>query len=258
MSLHAAALTSWETRGWFRLPGHLTTSEVAGLRRAVDELTVWADTGGPGLHHFEQTEHGPAIARSEYFADDHELLGDFVRGERLGSVLAELFGEAAVLFKEKVNYKLPGGGGFAPHQDATAYRFVDHHISVMVPLDEATVASGCLWFAASRPDGPIPADERGRVPEALAESMEWVPVEVVPGDIVVFDSYAPHLSETNTTGRPRRALYLTYNAVGRGDFRDRYYRDKLAEFDREGATFGDDRVRISISDDFLGQAVPRN
>jgi hypothetical protein len=257
MTVDPEVRASWEARGWARLPDHVPSVEVDGLCRAVDELNGWADAGGPGLHHFEQTEYGPAIARSEYFADEHEVLGGFVRGERLGSVLADLFGEAAVLFKEKVNYKHPGGGGFAPHQDATAYHFVDHHISVMVPLDEATVASGCLWFAAVRPDGPIPADGRGRVPEAVVETMEWVPVEVEPGDIV-FDSYAPHYSETNTTGRPRRALYLTYNAASRGDFRDRYYRDKLAEFDREGATFGDERVRISISDDFLGQAVPRN
>ena len=58
------------------------------------------------------------------------------------------------------------------------------------------------------------------------------------------------------TDRPRRALYLTYNAASAGDFRDIYYADKRAEFATAGGTFGDERVRLSISDDFLGRPVP--
>ena len=73
--------------------------------------------------------------------------------------------ERPVLFKEKINYKQPGGGGFAPHQDATAYRFVDHHISCMVPLDPATPASGCLYVAPGYAAGRLSTDERGRIAE---------------------------------------------------------------------------------------------
>ncbi len=50
-------------------------------------------------------------------------------------------------------------------------------------------------------------------------------------------------------------MYLTYTAVSEGDFRDRYYADKDAEFAAADGTFGGDRVRLSISDDFLGRPV---
>ena len=33
---------------------------------------------------------------------------------------SDLFAEQAIIYKEKVNYKLPGGAGFAPHQDVAA------------------------------------------------------------------------------------------------------------------------------------------
>ena len=36
--------------------------------------------------------------------------------------------------------------------------------------------------------------------------------------MLLFDSYAPHRSETNRTEHARRALYLTYNARSAGDF----------------------------------------
>ncbi len=93
-------------------------------------------------------------------------------------------------------YKHPGGGGFAPHQDAVAYRFVDHHISVMVPLDSATEESGCLFVASGYENGKLPTDDR-----------------------------------------------------------ERYYANKRQVFADSGGDFNGERVRISISDDFLGRPV---
>ncbi len=258
MELTDEERANWDANGWLVLEQVLDPDVIDNLRRWVDELVEWSRSGGPGLHHHEQTDAGPAIARSERFADDHPQLNEFVRGGVVAEVLEALFGEPPILFKEKVNYKLPGGGGFAPHQDATAYRFVDHHISVMAPIDAATEASGCLWFAPGHHRGQLLTDDRGRVAEKAQAELDWRPVEVRPGDLVFFDSYAPHYSETNHTDRPRRAFYLTYNAAGLGDHRATYYQDKESEFAREGETFGDERVRISISDDFLGRPVERD
>ncbi len=255
MILKPAQMQLWARDGWLHLPGALAPHQVAELDDSLHDLVAWSVMGGPGLHHFEQTDDGPVIARSELFADEHVPLGTFVRGPLLKGIVGQLLGEPAVLYKEKVNYKLPGGGGFAPHQDAAAYRFVDHHISVMVPVDDATEASGCLYFAPGHTEGALPTDGRGRISEVVAATLQWRPVEVAAGDLVVFDSYAPHHSGPNTTERPRRALYLTYNAASAGDLRAAYYADKQAELTDRGSTFDGERVRISISDDFLGRPV---
>lgn len=125
----------------------------------------------------------------------------------------------------------------------------------MVPLDPATIASGCLHVAPGFAAGRLPTDARGRIEASVAATLAWRAVELVPGDLLLFDSYTPHHSDTNTTDRARRALYLTYNAASRGDHRDRYYADKRAEFEAAGGDFAGERVRISISDDFLGRPV---
>jgi ectoine hydroxylase-related dioxygenase (phytanoyl-CoA dioxygenase family) len=246
---------SFRRDGWLILRGALTAHQLDALDAAVRRLERWAQAGGPGLHHFEQTDAGAVLARSEDFVHHDQVLHDVICGGIVVDVLTALFGEEPVLFKEKINYKQPGGGGFAPHQDATAYRFVDHHISCMVPLDPATPASGCLYVAPGYEAGRLPTDERGRIEAATADRLAWQPVPLEPGDLLFFDSYTPHHSDTNTTARARRAAYLTYNAASLGDHRDRYYADKLAEFDRAGGDFEGERVRISISDDFLGRPV---
>lgn len=253
MELDDEQRAAWARDGYLVLRGALAPERVAEISGWVDEVEGWAAGDGPGLHHFEQTDHGPAIARSEDLIGHQNGLRALLTEGLLVDLAGQLFGEPALLYKEKVNYKQPGGGGFAPHQDAPAYRFIDHHISVMVPLDPATVASGCLWAARGHERGLLPRDgNRGLTDEVVAQ-LEWHPVELEPGDLLWFDSYAPHRSETNTTDRPRRALYLTYNAASAGDFRTTYYEDKRAELDTldgEAAT-----VRLSIADDFLGRPV---
>ena len=125
----------------------------------------------------------------------------------------------------------------------------------MVPLDPATEASGCLHVAPGYQAGLLPTDDRGRIAEGEVAGLDWRPVPLEPGDLLFFDSYTPHFSATNTTARPRRAAYLTYNAASAGDHRHRYYEDKRREFAEAGDDYGGERVRISIIDDFLGVPV---
>lgn len=253
MQLDEEQREAWRRDGYLVLRQALDGARVAEIAAWVDEVEGWATGGGPGLHHFEQTDDGPTIARSEDLIGHHAGLRALLTQGLLVDVTGRLFGEPALLYKEKVNYKQPGGGGFAPHQDAPAYRFVDHHISVMVPLDPATVASGCLWVAQGHERGLLPMEGLRGLRDDIVAELDWQPVELEPGDLLWFDSYAPHRSDTNTTDRARRALYLTYNAASAGDFRTTYYQDKVAEFDALG---GDaDRVRLSITDDFLGRPV---
>ena len=56
------------------------------------------------------------------------------------------------------------------------------------------------------------------------------PVHCQPGDAVFFDSFAPHRSQPNRTGRARRVLYITYNRQSEGDSRERYYADKRKNY----------------------------
>ena len=250
-TLTAELLDTWEATGRLVLRGALDPATLLRIDTAVGEVEAWADGAGPGLHHFERTDRGPQIARSEDFEPHHRGLSTVLQSGVIVETLTDLFGQVPVLFKEKINYKHPGGGGFAPHQDATAYRFGAHHISVMVPVDPARIESGCLWFCDRQDE--IIGNDSGRIDPAWVASHEWEPVQVEPSDLVFFDSHAPHYSETNTSGSSRRALYLTYNRASDGDFRERYYADKRALLGATGS--GTERVRISVNDDFLGRPL---
>lgn len=147
----------------------------------------------------------------------------------------QLLGEEAALFKDKINFKMPGGEGFEPHQDSQAgwEDYAKYFISVMVCIDEATLENGCLEVAP-RPGGLVDAHLVGQewTPLTAAETavMDFKPYPVKPGDVIYFDSYAPHKSARNFTDAPRRLYFSTYNRLSEGDHLAAYYADKRKSF----------------------------
>jgi len=173
------------------------------------------------------------LSRIENFVQYNEGMNAIVNGPKLLGMCSQLFNERAVLYKEKINYKLPGGSGFAPHQDISAGWWMygqSLHISTLVTIDEATIANGCLEVVYEKhKEGKLAADWKEISPEVV-DKLKFVPIHTKPGDIVFFDSYVPHRSGPNLTQKPRRVLYATYAKLAEGDWRDKYYADKRKSY----------------------------
>lgn len=246
-------LDSWERDGYVCVKGLLSAETASNLDRWITEASELRELEGRRMHHYEMTANGPQLARTEAFLERHAALRELLTTGVIASVLERLFGEPAVIYKEKINYKHPGGGGYAAHQDAPAYDFVDRHITCLVAADPATLKNGCLHFAAGQHKrGLIDLDASGCIASPTAESMEWKPCPVAPGDVVFFCSYTPHFSGPNDTSDSRRSLYVTYNAASAGDCRLRYYADR----DQALASGSPSANRISKIGHFQGRVVP--
>ncbi len=247
------AAAHFADHGWV-LTRTLDATGTERLQAWVDEVAAWPDDGDGWLHHREATDTGPQLCRSENLIPFHAGLRALLTTGPLLDTATALLGEPAVLYKEKINYKLVGGAGYSPHQDAPAYPFVDRHVSCMVAVDDATAANGCLEVVDACHHELLRTDERGCIhPEVVAE-LTWTTVEVPAGATLWFHSRTPHRSGPNASDRPRRALYPTYNARAEGDLRDAYYAEKLARFHAAGGR-ADGGVQVSLIDDFDGRAL---
>jgi ectoine hydroxylase-related dioxygenase (phytanoyl-CoA dioxygenase family) len=199
------------------------------------------------------TDDGPKLCRTENFVPFHAGMRELLTTGTLPETAGALLGEAAVLYKEKVNYKAVGGAGFAAHQDAPAYPFVRTHVSCMLAVDDASIDNGCLEVVDGMHGELLPTDERGCIPDDVAVALAWEPVEVPAGGVLWFHSRLPHRSGANASARDRRALYPTYNARSDGDLRAAYYRTKREELANRDT--GDGRVSLSLIGDFQGRSV---
>jgi Phytanoyl-CoA dioxygenase (PhyH) len=237
--------------GWVAVEA-LDPTQTAALAGWVDEVATLPDGSDGVLQHFEGTDAGPMLCRSENFVPIHDDLRALLCRGRLVEVAGALLGEPAVLYKEKINYKLPGGAGFSPHQDAPAYPLIQVHVSAMVAVDGADEANGGLEVVSGRYDEVLPLDARGCIDASVADRLDWTPVPVRAGQTLWFHSRTPHRSGPNLSERPRRALYPTYNAASEGDLRSAYYDAKRLAF--APAATGD-RARVSLIGDFEGRPV---
>lgn len=240
----------YRQHGWV-LVDLLDSDEVIELRHWVDEIAATFDDPGLILHHREMTDFGPKLTRSENFVPVHEGLRSLLT-RRLATTASLLLGEDAVLYKEKINYKLAGGAGFSPHQDAPAYPFIDSHVSCMVAVDDATPENGCLEIVSGRHQQLLEMDERGCIAQPVVDEMDWQIAPIRAGQTLWFHSLTPHRSGPNRSSSDRRALYPTYNARSEGDLRESYYAEKMA---RLAAAERGERVVLSLIGDFEGRPV---
>ena len=218
------------------------------LAAMADEVTAMAAAAPSGLlvHHEKSMVDGaPLLCRVENYAAFHDGWSQVVH-ELVAKLVEQAYGEEVAFFKEKLNFKAPGGAGFRPHQDASAYatgELASHHVSVLVAIDPATKANGCLEIAPARHKQGLHENAKGVLTETALASMDFVDVLLEPGDLVLFDSFAPHRSAANTSQAQRRAAYITFNRKSEGDFHDVYYAKKMAVMGEK---------MISINDDFAG------
>ena len=221
-----------------RRDGYLVVRNFVSPHQLAELLQWTAQLGGApevsGRHwvYREDSVTTPArrvIQRIENFCPYHAGFDRFIRDSALVRWTGALMGAPVVLFKDKINFKMPGGAGFKAHQDQQAgwTVYAPLFVTAMVTLDAATLENGCLEVAAGRHrEGLI--GEQWKPLEEQGLNLQAIPTG--PGDVIFFDSFVPHASKPNLTDSPRRILYITYNLASEGDHRERYFADKHASF----------------------------
>lgn len=231
-------LSFWNENGFLLLSDFLSEQEKRDIVRWTSEIAEWPETPGKWMKYFEASSEAgkKQLCRVENFVPYHESYADFLQDPRKLKLISELMGEPAILYKEKINFKLPGGKGFKHHQDAPAFTTFNqkYHITMMVALDPSTIQNGCLEVArAYHKRGILPQAPDGTLAKEVIDSLHWEPVIMQPGDVLFFDSYIPHGSAANHSALPRRALYITYNRASEGDYREAYFKHKREAFPPE-------------------------
>lgn len=249
--LGAAALDAYARLGWCSVPGFYSPAEAAELIRWTGEVSDLPEEPGKHMVYYEQSLLDPdakVVQRIEDFCPYHPGFDAEMRAGRIAWAVEQLLGEPSALFKEKINFKMPGGAGFEPHQDQQAgwSVFAPLFVTALVCIDPATLENGCLEMADVPRLGGLIGEEWAPLTAEEMAGFSLTPLPAQPGDVVFFDSYVPHASKPNLTADPRRALYVTYNRASDGDHRAKYFADKRAAFppDIERAPGQEYRFRV--------------
>ena len=224
-------------KGFIVMKSFYDGKEMKIISSWLDELHDKIPMKGGEAKYYEKSalKDENILVRVEHFLGYHNPeITKLILPQKAIDCLTELFDEPPVLFKEKVNYKLPGCRADKLHQDQAAgwNAYGDFYISMGIVVDENRKENAALSIMKS---GNYKKELMGEEWKPLTEEDppyqpedEYVLLEADPGDVIFFDSYVPHGSPANTSNRSRRNIFLTFNKHSDGDKREKYYADKWA------------------------------
>lgn len=84
--------------------------KVDDISNWVNDISSWPVDMSKWLNFYEMN-NSSVLSRIENFVPHHSQLASILMDESLLNIVSELMGEQAVLYKDRINFKPPGGGG---------------------------------------------------------------------------------------------------------------------------------------------------
>lgn len=256
-------LIKWENQSYLVFKG-LLSHQVDLLNQWVDEVFSWPYNQEKWLTFYEM-DHPQLVSRIENFVPYHTGLADLLLKSQIVEIISELMGEPAILYKERINFKMPNGGAHAAHQDGVAYESgnkikfdsnTNPFISILICVDRATKENGCLQIADHWPLDKLdilpmeqPIKDRpaySKIAQHVEDQLEWRMIETEPGDVIFFTERLLHRSTANFSDNSRRIIYGVYNPLSEGDKREKYYDDKRQNINDARYLVGNPHAPVKI------------
>ena len=157
-----------------------------------------------------------------------------------------------MLFKDKLNFKLPGGKGFEPHIDGhfswkdknkklqKGWKvYANDFLNVVIPLEKTNKSNGCIYLSDLASTRKYLGNNWNKINNKLEsltpkvkkkylKSFKFKAIEQNPGDILFFNWKNVHLSKKNNTNKSRMIFYGTFAKKNKSkkNIRSKYYADK--------------------------------
>ena len=119
-----ADIEEFHDKGFLVVKNCFSNFEINEALKKIQEFEIkqpndWEQ--GKEMAYYETSKNNSKriIMRVENYVDYHKIFYDFVYSKKILGVIEQVMGEEFILFKDKINFKKPGGGGVRPHQDKT-------------------------------------------------------------------------------------------------------------------------------------------
>ena len=239
MFLSEKQTKEFENRGFIVLKGFFNKAAMNRISAWLDELRDKDPGENQEAKYYEKstiTGENILVRIENVLGGSNREIAKLLLPPKAIECLTQLFGQPPLLFKEKINYKLPGCRPDKLHQDQAAgwNAYGDFYITMGIAVDENRMENAALSFLKSgNYEKRLMSEEWCCLSEAdppYQPEDDYVLLEADPGDVIFFDSYVPHGSPANTSDRSRRNIFLTFNKLSDGDMRAKYYQDKWAKY----------------------------
>ena len=226
LTLEPAFIDEFHERGFTWMPQISTPAELAMLRTVFDRL--FAERAGRkegaqydmlGHDADDEAQLLPTILNPVHYAPELRRLD---RRDNAAAIARQLLGPGAKGTFEHAILKPPRQGAATPwHQDEASgddFGFPYPRISIWMPLQNATVENGCMWFSPGShrrgllPHRPVNDDPRVHSLECIGvfNAAETLACPIPAGGATAHLGRTLHFAGPNRTDGPRCAYIFTF------------------------------------------------
>ncbi len=218
-------IESYDANGFILIEDFLTTAELQHWRDVTDEAVQQRLESRHGLNNQANPDeyYAQVFVQAIKLLETHAGMAKLMLDERLGKMAATLAGIDGIrIWHDQALYKKPYGNPTGWHLDNPYWSFSSKQaISLWVPLDDATLENGCLFYIPgthklSRYDNAGIGQNIGSLFKIYPEFLK-IPSMAVPakaGSAVLHNGLVAHGAGANMTNRPRRAMTCAYMPDG--------------------------------------------
>ena len=240
--------SNFELDGYIVIPDYFSASEVAEVSQQIKSVQKAAEAE-------EYLDRLGQLRRLEHFTYLSSFLTEL--NTKIEALLNEITGEPFTLFKDKFNFKPPGGEGFSAHYDGVFefqtgdgrprkgwYEYASRFVSVLVAVDPFTEQNGALEIARAHSGdfdfllSRTQLDGSPHLKSEVEEAQQFIPIIMREGGVAIFKNTCPHRSGPNRSGNSRGSLYLTYSPTSEGSHYAAYFEDKKRSSNQNKALTG--------------------
>ncbi len=238
----------YKEKGFLKIPNFFKKKEILSVKKNIkNNIKI---NNKKHLFYYETINKKKILRRIERISEYSKEAKKIILSKKIKKIIKQLTKNNFKLFKEKLNFKYPGGEGFKPHIDGHfLWRDKDNKIrkgwkeysndflSIVIPLEKVSKKNGCLELSSTQNTKKIGSNFNEitsnvakftpNVKKSLLKNFNWTPIEMDIGDILIFNWKCAHKSKKNYSTNSRMIFYATfYKANKIKNVKKKYYLDK--------------------------------
>lgn len=245
---YSATSNILKRKGWVVIKKFFLTKEVQNIKK--DIIKKIKKTKNNKNFYYESINKKEKLRRIEKVADFSRTARILINSKKVLELISYIKNNSFLLFKDKLNFKYPGGKGYLPHIDGHFLwrdkynkkqngwkKYSNDFINLVVPLEETNKKNGCIYIADIKNTFDIGKNfsqiskklilGTPNINKKYIKKFKFNSIELSVGDICLFDWRCAHFSKDNKSKKSRMIFYATYCKKNKlNNVRSNYYYDK--------------------------------
>ena len=243
----------YQKNGWVILRNFFKKDKIEKIKRELIKKTKKKNS----FFYYELIKNKEKLRRIEKITDFSKSTKKLLCSKKTENLIEKLEKEKYILFKDKLNFKFPGGKGYLPHIDGHFFwkdknkkyqngwkKYSSNFINLVLPLEASNEKNGCIYVANKNNTKKLGKTfssitkklvlNTPNIKKADKKKFNFFPVELNVGDIFFFNWKCAHYSKNNYSKNSRMIFYATFCKKNNNkNLRKTYYYDKQNSYNNK-------------------------